>query len=118
MEQTPACESANETPDFARASDGARERQRAVRRRTSLLRLLKQRRSRPAHNRMTMCTFSFSLICRVVIIEYPSVAQSPGTDIVDRIIGIAPTPLLPGERQADLASPVMNGDGLSLVSRL
>src|SRR5271155_3369741 len=30
-----------------------------------------------------------------------SVVPSPGADIVDRIIGTAPAPLLPGERQAD-----------------
>ena len=30
-----------------------------------------------------------------------SVAQSPGAELVDRVIGIAPSPLLPGEAEAD-----------------
>ena len=31
----------------------------------------------------------------------PSVVPSPTADIMDRILGIAPTPLLPGEAEAD-----------------
>ena len=30
-----------------------------------------------------------------------SVAKSPAPDLLDRVIGIAPSPLLPGEAQAD-----------------
>src|SRR5260370_20062246 len=34
-------------------------------------------------------------------IRLPSVAKSTGGDVLDRVIGIAPAPLLPGETEAD-----------------
>ena len=66
---------------------------------------------RLADNRMTLrCRprkhFLSGLIRRVIVmsstkIASSSVAQSAGVDIVQRIIGIAPAPLLPTEAEAD-----------------
>jgi hypothetical protein len=36
-----------------------------------------------------------------------SVAASPGADVLDRVAGVAPAPLLPGEEEADYAQSLI-----------
>jgi hypothetical protein len=50
------------------------------------------------------CYVSFltdSLVLSAKMTPSKSVAQSSGADLLDRVIGIAPSPLLPGEAEAD-----------------
>jgi hypothetical protein len=49
-----------------------------------------------------LCFFlTDSLVLSTKMTPSKSVAQSPGADLLDRVIGIAPSPLLPGEAEAD-----------------
>jgi hypothetical protein len=46
-----------------------------------------------------LCSFSIDSSAEMTLSK--SVAQSSGANLLDRVIGIAPSPLLPGEAEPD-----------------